>query len=295
MLSILIPVYNRDVTKLVGKLIKQCGRQKIFFQIIVIDDCSKEKFKLKNEIISTYFGVNYLELTENIGRAKIRNRLGKLAAYDYALFLDCDMMIPKDFIKTYLNIINDKRPEIVCGGIKVSTSRPKSKKKQLHWVYGNLREGRNAHYRNKNQILNFSSANFLVMSNVFVKNLFDDAIKGYGYEDVMWAQNISNKSINILHIDNPAIHLGIEETNIFLQKTEQALDNLSILHQNDKIEETRLLKVYKTLTKLKIQKFVFKIIWARRESILGNLNSPNPSMRKFDLWKLMTFLKRQTN
>ena len=61
MLSILIPIYNRDVTKLVEELLDQCGKANIPFEILCFDDGSTEKWKKKNKVINARFGVNYVE------------------------------------------------------------------------------------------------------------------------------------------------------------------------------------------------------------------------------------------
>jgi len=46
----------------------------------------------------------YIQLDNNIGRAKIRNLFLKYAKYDYLLFLDCDtFIISDDFVaKIYI-------------------------------------------------------------------------------------------------------------------------------------------------------------------------------------------------
>ena len=93
MLSILIPVYQVKVEKLVVKLIKQCDRCKIEFEILCFDDGSKERIKVSNRSIDLLMRVNYVELSENLGRSKIRNRLAKSARYDYLLFLDADSQV----------------------------------------------------------------------------------------------------------------------------------------------------------------------------------------------------------
>ena len=47
MLSILIPVYNFDIIAFVTELHRLCEQEKIPFEIILLDDASDEKFKIK--------------------------------------------------------------------------------------------------------------------------------------------------------------------------------------------------------------------------------------------------------
>ena len=85
MLSILIPIYNHDVRKLVVALAEQCQKCRIRYQILCFDDGSKERYKKINRQLETIYGVSYLEFEHNMGRARIRNKLGFNAMYDQLL------------------------------------------------------------------------------------------------------------------------------------------------------------------------------------------------------------------
>lgn len=292
MLSILIPVFNRDVTKLVEKVVKQCDKAGIFFQVLVFDDGSKSAIREKNAIVNSWFGVNYVELSENIGRSKIRNRLGSLAAYEYSLFLDCDVKVGGFFIKNYLAALEEKPDASVwMGGIRYSKQTP-GKGKKLHWLYGLKRESKSARARKKNPSLNFLSSNFLVKTSVFRENLFDVAIEGYGYEDTLWAQNLENKGHIIHHIDNPVAHLGLENSEVFLEKTRSAIHNLYLLHNQGKIKNTRLLNFYSVVKSIIPPTYILKVLERKRSKIEANLHSSKPSMWYLDLWKLAEFIKK---
>jgi hypothetical protein len=70
MISICIPVYNFNITSLISELSNQIDLLNTECEIIVIDDCS-DKFKRINQIACAKH--TYIELSENIGRARIRN------------------------------------------------------------------------------------------------------------------------------------------------------------------------------------------------------------------------------
>ena len=149
MLSILIPIYNVSVVKLVNELIFQCNKNKITFEIICLDDGSTDRTKENNHSINHLFGVNYVELSQNVGRSKIRNQLGKLARYPYLLFIDADSKIPsRSYIKTYLNYLKEENWDLLYGGTEYSKKKP-SKSKELHWKYGMTRECPSLKIRNK--------------------------------------------------------------------------------------------------------------------------------------------------
>lgn len=90
MLSILIPTYNYVCVKLVTDLQQQAERLECPYEILVADDASEDAFKRENRKINGIPGCKYIELQENVGRSRIRNILGRLARYDFFLFLDCD-------------------------------------------------------------------------------------------------------------------------------------------------------------------------------------------------------------
>jgi len=140
MISILIPIYNFNVTALVQKLVDQCSKAKIHFEIICFDDGSSPKFKALNQPILNLMGVNYVELSENYGRSKIRNKLAKVAQYDYLLFLDCDSKIKyANFIKNYIKEIK-READVTYGGRYYKKGKPRAKSKVLHWKYGSIRD-----------------------------------------------------------------------------------------------------------------------------------------------------------
>ena len=89
MISVLIPVHNYLITTLVQSLHKQLTVEKIAFEIICLDDASTDKkFTKINKKIRELEGVKYNLLKTNIGRSAIRNKLAKIAQYEWLLFLD---------------------------------------------------------------------------------------------------------------------------------------------------------------------------------------------------------------
>ena len=114
MLSILIPTYNYNVTRLVKEIHKQLLETKIKFEIICLDDGSKSHLNNKNKDINLLSNVNFSELDINIGRSAIRNLLAEKANYKWLLFLDADV-IPKskNFISDYISHISDENKEIL--------------------------------------------------------------------------------------------------------------------------------------------------------------------------------------
>jgi len=291
MLSIVIPVYNQDVRTLVYTLMKQCNKLNINYQILCFDDFSEPKYREMNSELAFKINVNYTEMTENLGRSKIRNWLGKAAFFEYILFLDGDSTVKnKDFVKNYLKLL--PTDSVIYGGRQYALKKPRAKKKMLHWKYGSKREALSAKKRKKNPYLNFQSNNFLIPEGIFKKCMFYEKIEGYGYEDLIYAFELQKAAIPILHIDNPVFHDGIELNNVFIKKTENAISNLAILYKNGKIPTTRLIKGYE---KLENYNLIPSFKWTyhkMEEKIKANIFSDNPSIPMFNMWKLNLFIEK---
>jgi len=290
MISVLIPIFNYNVTALVSSLNKQLVSAKINFEIIFIDDASTD-FCFENDSLTGQDNVRFYKLHENVGRSKIRNLLAKKAKYDWLLFLDADVL-PKqnDFIKTYLNCIKSEKAKVYCGGITYKKETPEDTK-ILRWKYGKNREEITAIKRNENPYRYFFGANFLMHESVFNSCKFNEAILKYGYEDVLFVQELKNNAISIKHIDNDVYHLGIEENQVFLTKTKQSIENLYFLYNKNIIQEQNvlILKWFKRLERTQLKGIFAKLynLWGR--IFERNLKSKTPSLFIFDIYKLTYF------
>jgi glycosyltransferase involved in cell wall biosynthesis len=228
MLSICIPVYNTNIVTLVQLLYRQCTESKIVFEIICLDDVSLPLYKEVNKSIQTHREIKYSELTQNVGRAVIRNLLAEQATYEYILYLDSDVSIPdKDFIKKYLPSIKTLEP-VVVGGI-VYCEKIVNKNTRLHFTYGTKRESKPAISRNKNPYASLLTGNLLVQKKIVQEIQFFTALKDYGHEDTLFCLELKKYSLQILHINNPVIHEGLETNKIFIEKHLTAVKNLSFL------------------------------------------------------------------
>jgi hypothetical protein len=290
MLSILIPIYNQDVRSLVHTLAKQCAREKINYQILCFDDGSSEKYRAINRELGFMIHVNYTEMSENLGRSKIRNWLGKAAYFEYLLFLDGDSVVKsRTFIKSYKE--HAKSDLVLYGGRTYSKKMPASKKKRLHWKYGSTREALPAKKRNRDAYLNFQSNNFLIPQSIFSIKGFDEGITGYGYEDLLYARELQQLNVDILHIENPVIHEGLENNDVFLRKTENAISNLAAIYKKGSHPTTRLIKTYEKLERFGITNRIYNFMSGREKRLKDKMLSENPSVRIFNLWKLLLFIR----
>jgi glycosyltransferase involved in cell wall biosynthesis len=290
MISVLIPVYNYKIQPLVQEVHTQLSALNISFEIICINDASK-KYVEENKEIHYLKDTYFYSLTENVGRSKIRNLLVQKSTFDWLLFLDADV-IPENsnFIKNYVNCINEGTFDVYCGGI-IYEEKKLTNDKTLRWVYGRNREQVCSKTRLAHPYQNFLGANFLINKAVFDTVKFNEAIIKYGYEDVLFVEDLKSNCISVTHINNPVFHLGLESNLVFLKKTKEALGNLQLLSSKNIIEseDIKILRTYKIVKRFRIS-FLFSNMYKLFHKLFEfNLNSKHPSLVIFDIYKLSFF------
>lgn len=286
MLSILVPVYNFEVTDFVRELKTQAENAQIDFEILCYDDCSEERYKIKNRAIAQLDRVIYKELPANIGRSRIRNKLANDASFNHLLFVDCDsIIIDHQYIQRYL--ANISSTEIIYGGRTYPGHPPADISEHLWWQYGIEKESPSLKERKQNPYLFFKTNNFLAPRHIFENNNLNENLIGYGHEDTHFGLKLKEKGIPVNHIENPLCHIGSISNDEFMQKTKEGLSNMAYLIDKGQIsEEIKLYRYYNLLKNLRLEK-VFRVLFRQyKKLLLNNLKSRNPRLRFLDIYKL---------
>lgn len=285
MLSILIPTYNYNVYPLVLELHKQCSGCGIAFEIIVFDDGSKQ-FLEENQKINSLENCIFKVLEKNVGRSATRNLLAQKAKFDTLLFLDADTIpVQSNFIHNYITILNSQNL-VVFGGYRYENTQPKSEK-ILRYKYGKEREEKSESERNLNPYQFVFSGNILIPKKVFLATNYAGDDSFYGM-DVYFAYQLFIKKIEVLHIENPIYHLGMETNLIFFEKSLKAVECRNLFLVNcDQIEKiSPLIKHYKKIKRyrlLAIANLFFKIT---APVLKKRILNKKPSLFCFDLYRL---------
>jgi len=283
MLSILIPTYNYDITPLVKEVHKQCKACHIKFEVLAYDDASKSHLNITNTNINAIDFCTFKELPNNIGRSAIRNLLAKNAQYSSLLFIDAGTFPKHDsFIEKYLSI---KNKSAASGGMTHLETPPKAPYK-LRWLFTKTREFKT-----------LCSSNFMINKDVFLSNIFDESLKNYGYEDVLFFEKLFKKNIQTHFFNNPVIHSADDDANTFIKKTEFAIENLIDLIETKKIDRNsqKMSRLYSRLNKLKLVFLTHKVHKILKPLLLRNFNSSNPSIILFDVYRIGHFCSLKTN
>lgn len=291
MLSILIPIYNFDVAALVKELHIQARDTGIVFEILCYDDKSDESYRKVNREISSLQNVIYKELPFNTGRSGIRNTMADDAKYGFLLFLDCDSEIAsKDFLKNYLSFL--RHDTVIVGGRSYKQLPPSDKKKYLRWYYGINRECVPLEIRRQKPYTCFLTNNFMVHRAVYSSIRLNEDLKGYGHEDTLFIRELKTRAVRILHIDNPLLHVGLDDAGEFIKKTNEGVKNLAYLIDRKMIDRNvKLYRYYIYLHYFSLTGIVYRLFRIIEKKLLENLFGSSPSLVVFDFYKLGRLLQ----
>ncbi len=286
MISILIPTYNYDITELLLKINKQINLliKKIDYEIIVVDDCSSGNI-INLNITNNIEKIKVVRNETNKGRSWTRNKLVELSNYENLLFLDSDTLpIQDNFILSYVNLIHQKDYQVVYGGILYQPNA----KKNLRLVYGNSREALSVEERNKNKYLSILTLNILLKKSVFEKIKFNEEILNFRHEDTLFSYEMKKNNIKIEHIHNPVYHLGVENSEIFLLKSEESVIGIKELIDKDYIPKDyiKLTKMYDLIKKYRLRFLLSLFFVIFKKPIRINLLGKSPSLFLFDVYRL---------
>ena len=285
MLSILIPEFNYDCSILASNLSKQCHQANIIFEIIVLDDAST-LYKKENRKISEIAGCSFVESNLNLGSAQTRNKLARMAKYPHLLMIDCDAEVnDKQYIQHYLDNMNQS--QVIIGGVCYSREKPSSDQ-LLRWYYGKNRECPTAKKRNRNPYKSLLSFNLMMDRDVMIKYPYE-LFKDYGHEDSVMGFNFKKHGIQVLHIDNPLIHNGLDTNEDFLKKSLKAVEKYltnAVFQSDELVAQIKIFRIFRM-----VQSFGLCRLLALKFKVAGKymkmiLCSKHPSLLIFDIYRL---------
>lgn len=289
LLSICIPIYNADICPLAIELHRQIQAYSSEVELLFLDDASDVFFQEINRSVGTFS--DYQELTENIGRSKIRNAFLPFAKGSYLLFIDGDSkIIHSDFISRYIDCLRLKKTEVLIGASIYADERP-DRKHLLRWTYSRNRESKTFSERNSHPELGFKSNNFVILKSLFEKNPFDETLITYGHEDTLFGYQLRINGVSFQHIENPVINNNLDDNHQFLEKTKEALNNLLLIsfklqdiHFN---KEHRLLSLSLAIEKKRVYRYGFKLLGTLSLPLLTALLKKGYfTLWMFDLYRL---------
>lgn len=246
-LSVLVPYYKDNPVDLLTAL-----SQSNDIEILLYDDGTGDKdINEALRIIADQAGVaiRLFFAPKNKGRSTARNYLTKKAKAEWVLFLDADMLPQTEtFIADYLREIGKDNADIIFGGFSVQAEKT-SKDTELHRVFSQTSDCLSAEERTKNGPQYVCSSNLCVRKSVLNSEGFDTSFTGWGWEDSEWAARVT-KLYRLSHVNIPAVHLGLENTETLLSRFKTSGANY-VKFTNAHPELAKTLTLYKLSHRLR--------------------------------------------
>jgi glycosyltransferase involved in cell wall biosynthesis len=228
-LSVLIPFLRDDPSELLALLDREATALTGAVEIVVMDDGTGDAAltaRLTAQVETMTLPVRLITLLANEGRSKGRNRLAGAARGGSLLFLDSDMRPDSDrFLQTWAQLVREQAPAVAFGGFSLLQA-PDEPRFSVHRAMATRGECVEAAERAKAPEKYVYTSNLLVRRDVFEAEAFDGAFTGWGWEDVEWAMRVSRRW-PVLHIDNPATHMGLDTVEQLAGKYEQSAGNFA--------------------------------------------------------------------
>ena len=227
--SVLIPFLRDDPCELLQLLDEEAGSVDRSVEIVLLDDGSADA-ALTARIAAKARGmtlpVRLISLPANEGRSRGRNRLAATARGGSLLFLDSDMRPDhRRFLWTWTDLVAREDPPVAFGGFSLLQA-PTDARFSVHRALSTRSECIPYDQRAKTPEKYVYTSNLLVRRDVFEAEAFDPAFTGWGWEDVEWAMRVSRR-FRVIHVDNPATHMGLDTAEALAGKYEQSAPNFA--------------------------------------------------------------------
>jgi glycosyltransferase involved in cell wall biosynthesis len=217
-LSVLIPFYRDDPADLLRALAEQIGNARDI-EIVLHDDGEPDpelNAGLARILAAMSQPARLLTSTRNRGRSAGRNLLAAQARGEWLLYLDADMAPASPaFLPAYRQVMASREADAAFGGYE--TAWPAQADYRLHAALARNSDQHDALARTRIGATAYCSSNLLVRAEVMRQIPYDTGFAGWGWEDVDWAVRAAER-FNLVHIDNPALHGGLQRVEVLLEK-----------------------------------------------------------------------------
>ena len=227
--SVLIPFLRDDPLPLLDALDTEASALSGAVELVLMDDGTGDVAltqALEARIATMAMPVQLITLGANEGRSRGRNRLAAAARAGHLLFLDSDMRpdTPR-FLGVWADLVRDRDPAVAFGGFSLLQA-PTDARFAVHRAMAAKSECLPCEVRALTPEKYVYTSNLLVRRDVFDTEAFDAAFTGWGWEDVEWAMRVSRR-YPVIHVDNPATHMGLDTVQALAGKYEQSAPNFA--------------------------------------------------------------------
>ena len=227
--SVLIPFLRDDPEALLALLDEEAASVDGAVEIVVLDDGTRDAAltdRLTARIAAMALPARLITLPANEGRSVGRNRLASAARGGSLLFLDSDMRPDhRRFLRDWADLAAREDPAVAFGGFSLLQA-PADARFAVHRAMAAKSECVPWTERAKQPEKYVYTSNLLVRRDVFAVESFDPGFTGWGWEDVEWAMRVARR-FPVVHIDNPATHMGLDTVPDLARKFDQGAANFA--------------------------------------------------------------------
>jgi glycosyltransferase involved in cell wall biosynthesis len=227
--SVLIPFLRDDPEVLLALLDEEAASVDGAVEIVVLDDGTRDAAltdRLTARIADMALPARLITLPANEGRSVGRNRLASAARGGSLLFLDSDMRPDhRRFLRDWADLAAREDPAVAFGGFSLLQA-PADARFAVHRAMAAKSECVSWTERAKQPEKYVYTSNLLVRRDVFEAEAFDPGFTGWGWEDVEWAMRVARR-FRVVHLDNPATHMGLDTVEALARKYEQSAPNFA--------------------------------------------------------------------
>lgn len=227
--SVLIPFLRDDPGELLGLLDEEAASVGRAVEVVVMDDGTGDAdltARLQKQIRAMALPARLITLKTNEGRSRGRNRLAGAARSGSLLFLDSDMRPDhRRFLWTWADLVAREDPAVAFGGFSLLQA-PTDARFSVHRSMAAKSDCVPFQERARTPEKYAFTSNLLVRRDVFEAEAFDAEFSGWGWEDVEWAMRVSRR-FRVVHVDNPATHMGLDTVEALAGKYEQSAGNFA--------------------------------------------------------------------
>lgn len=211
-LSVLIPFYRDDPSDLIRQLDAEADALAGAVELVLLDDGGGDAAliaRVAGQLARLALPARLVVLSQNVGRARGRNRLAAAARGRTFLFLDSDMRPDTaDFLQAWADLEAAQHPAVAFGGFSLLHA-PAGPEFAVHRALAAASECIPAGVRARTPEKYVYTSNLMVRRDVFAAEAFDTSFSGWGWEDVEWGLRVARRH-KVLHPDNPATHMGLD-------------------------------------------------------------------------------------
>lgn len=248
LVSICIPFFKFDATRLLRVLLAQGAKCPDSVELLLVDDASGEEALLDG--LRALAGgsdvpVSISVFEKNAGRASARNYLCAKARGTYVLFLDCDMLPDtEEFVSRYLECGQRGDCDVVVGGGSYTQLENVPRSQRLYFYYSNRTQCLSAEARRREPMRYVFTNNAMIKLGLLRALMFDTEYVGWGYEDTDLAIGAGKLGATVCHVENTATHFGLVNDNELVKKYRESVQNFVHLVRKYP-EEARLLPAFR--------------------------------------------------